>query len=197
MLSRCLSVGVIGCGDVAVLYYLPFLQRSCHVAISAVCDLNKERADLVADAFSVPNVYTDYKDMLNDGTVEAVVNLTPSSLHFKINLDVLRSGRHLYSEKLMADTVEDATVLVNEAARRGVKLTSAPSVMLDPVNIAVKKLVKQGVIGKVSYAVTHCSHAGPASRGYFENYQRLLESTGLAALRGISTDPVWFYKQGS
>ncbi|HBT15687.1 MAG TPA: hypothetical protein DEB05_01865 [Firmicutes bacterium] len=196
-MNKQLSVGLIGCGDVALCYYLPALKESKYVNLLAVCDLNRERAELVAKAFSVPKIYTDYKEMLKDKSIEAVVNLTPNTFHFQINRDVLASGRHLYTEKLMADNVEEATILVDEATKQGVKLASAPSVMLDPINIAVKKIIEAGVIGKISYVTSHNCHGGPASRGYFDSYKSLIASSGLLNWEEISTDPTWFYKKGS
>jgi predicted dehydrogenase len=196
-MTRRLSTGLIGCGDVALCYYLPALKESKHISLEAVCDLDPERAKLAGEAFSASKIYTDYREMLKDDSIEAVVNLTPNTVHFKVNQDVLAAGRHLYTEKLMADNVEQATILLDEASKQGVTLASAPSVMLDPINIAIKEVIEAGVIGKISYVVSHNCHGGPASKGYFDSYKALVASSGLLNWEDLSNDPTWFYKKGS
>lgn len=191
------SIAIIGAGDVSVLYYLPALKNSSLIHVAAICDLNLDRANLVAKAFDIPKIFQDYKEMLIDTSIDAVLNLTPPFLHFEINRAVIAAGKNLYSEKPMASTLEEADILIKEAAVNQIKFAVAPSVMIDPVNVAVKKLLSDHVIGKISYAVAHFSHGGPASRGYFDFYTTLVNSYHLDDLVGESTDPSWFYQGGS
>jgi len=135
------SIGIIGAGDVTVLYYLPALKRSSLIDVNAICDLDQNRGQLVAETFDISKVYTDYKEMLNDRSIDAVINLTPPFIHFKTNRDVIAAGKHLYSEKPIASTLEEANILIKEAAEHNVKFAVAPSVMVDPVNVAVKQLL--------------------------------------------------------
>lgn len=193
-----IRVGVIGCGDVATYVYLPTLKQCADLCtVTAVCDRDPDRARLAAEQFAVPQVYTDLDRFLQEAPVEAVLNLTPNQHHFAVSLAALQAGKHVYTEKTLAVTLEEADRLLAEAEQRGLIFASAPAVMLNPVNQVARQLLQEGAIGRVCYAIGHAAHGGPARRGYFAWYRRALEHLGLPAERLVSTDPTWFYQPGA
>lgn len=174
-----IGVGVLGCGVIANSTYLPAISKMEKANLVAVCDLVAERAQSAAARFGVPKVYTDMDKFLADPEIELVVNLTHIQAHFETNLAALQAGKHVYTEKTMTVTVEEATLLIEEAKKRGLKLGAAAATMLSPVNIKVKSLIQSGAIGRVCYVTGRHSHFGAAD---FEPW---------------STDPTWFFKPGA
>jgi len=172
------KAAVVGCGMIAEQSYLPGIAQMEKADLVAVCDIIEERAKLMQERFNVPRIYTDLDTMLAEEEFDLLVNLTPIPEHYRLNLKALQAGRHVYSEKTFAQTVEQATELIETAKTKRVKLGAAAATMLNPVNQAIKSLIEKGTIGKVTFAKVTSSHGGPASYAW-------------------PADPTWFYKKGS
>lgn len=172
-------VGVVGCGVVSNGTYLPQIVKMPNVELVAVCDMYEDRARAAYTRFGAREVYTDYDEMLERSEIDLVVNLTHIQAHYDINMRALRAGKHVYSEKTLAVTVDEASVLIEEARKRGLKLGAAAATMLSPVNRRIAELLRDGAIGKVNFVVAHHSHAGAANFTFW------------------TTDPTWFYKPGA
>lgn len=173
------KIGILGCGVIANSTYLPGIAKMANAEMVAACDLVEERARAASEQYDIPEVYTDLDTMLDEADIDLVVNLTHIQAHYETNLKALNAGKHVYSEKTMATTVDEATDLIEEAQARGVRLGAAAATMLSPVNQKIAHLLEVGAIGKVTFVVSHHSHGGAAS---FE---------------GWTTDPTWFYKPGA
>lgn len=161
-MERKVKIGLVGCGHIANGVYLPGITQIDRAELVAVCDLIPERAQEASEQFNAPLWYTDLEEMLQDSDIELLVDTTLMPDHFQVNMAGLEAGKHVYSEKPMAATVEQATALVEEAEAQGVKLGAAAGTMLGTVNQKVKELVEGGAIGKVAYARVISSHGGPA-----------------------------------
>lgn len=192
-----INMGVIGCGDVAVLQYLPVIRDSKKINLTALCDKNKERLRKVAELFGVKNTFNSHEEMLNSGFVEAVANLTPPVLHYPISIDCLNKKIHTFSEKPIAYDIKEIENIIKTSHDNRVKFACAPSTPLNSALVKVKQLLDDGVIGKPCYAVGSFSHGGPASLGYkVSYYKNLIKQQHLEGFEDLSGDPVAFYKQG-
>ena len=78
----------------------------------AVCDLNEGRAREVAERYGVPNVYTDYRDLLARDDIAAVSIATPDFAHRDLAVAAAQAGKHILVEKPLATTVEDAAAIL-------------------------------------------------------------------------------------
>jgi predicted dehydrogenase len=178
--TRRIGLGVIGCGDVAFRSYLPPLAEFADKArLVATCDVSAERAEQARERFGAEHAYTDAGELLEDAAVEAVINLTPVRHHFSVGLQCLEAGKHLYQEKPIAGTVEEADRLIAAAEERGLTLVCAPATNLLPSRSYGRALITGGKIGRVVLAVAHGSAGGPAR------------------WEGYSSDPTWFYQEGA
>ena len=148
-----IKLALLGCGDVAHRDYLPEFHRIAEWAeIVAVCGRGEARAQLTAQQYAIPHVYTDYRQMLAETDAEAVVNLTPMQLHYETNLACLQAGKHVYTEKTVASTAQQARHLAAEASQRKLILVCAPCIMVWPQIQLAKQLVADGAIGEVHSA---------------------------------------------
>lgn len=91
----------------------------------AFCDIILERAEKAKADYGSPEakVYSDYKELLKDSTIDVVHVCTPNRSHSFITIDALEAGKNVMCEKPMAKTVEEARAMVEAAKRTGKKLT--------------------------------------------------------------------------
>jgi len=150
---RTVRIGVVGCGEVAQGVYLPEFHRlHDQAALVAVCDNVEERARAAQQRFGARTYYTDLERFLRDSDAEIVVNLTPHKAHFPVSMTALEAGRHVYTEKPLAQSVDDATQLIETARAHRVKLACAPVTLLLPTAQRWQHLLREGTIGAVTFA---------------------------------------------
>ena len=118
-------VGIIGCGGIANGKHMPGLKNVKEAEMVAFCDLIVERAEKAAKEYGVEGakVYTDYKELLEDKTIDVVHVCTPNRAHSFITVDALEAGKHVMCEKPMAINSVEALKMVEAAKRTGKKLT--------------------------------------------------------------------------
>lgn len=106
-----LQIGIIGCGGIANGKHMPALAKLSELCtMAAFCDIVEERAVKAKSEYGTPDskVYTDYKKLLEDDSIDVVHVLTPNVLHCPITVDAFAAGKHVMSEKPMASTSADA-----------------------------------------------------------------------------------------
>ena len=121
-----LKIGIVGCGGIANQKHLPALKANADLnEIVAFCDVVEERAKKAAEEFGVPGarVYTDYKELLKDEEVEVVHVCTPNVSHSYITVDAFEAGKHVYCEKPMSHSTEEAEKMVAAWKKSGKKFT--------------------------------------------------------------------------
>jgi predicted dehydrogenase len=178
------KVALVGCGAIAHVMHLPGLQTMAEqgkVELVAVADTLAERARAAAAQYGAPHHYSALERLLAEVEFDLLVNTTVIPSHFAVSLAALRAGKHVYTQKPMAATVEEASILIDEAAKRNVRLACAPEHRVRPLIGQIKRLIEQGVIGRVNFARVRSSHGGP-------------EKHFIAA---SPRDSTWFYKPGS
>ena len=150
---RTIHVGVVGCGQVAQRIYLPEFHRLHDKAnLVAVCDQVEERARAAQQHFGARAYYTDLDRFLRQSNAEIVVNLTTHQAHVPVSMAALAAGRHVYTEKPLAQSVDDATQLIDTAQRHRVKLACAPIMLLLPTVQRWQQLLHQGTVGRATFA---------------------------------------------
>ena len=124
-MDRIVNIGIIGCGGIANGKHMPSLHAIPNVRMVAFCDLILERAEKAAKEYGTEDakVYTDYKELLKDETIEVVHVLTPNREHADITVDALHAGKHVMCEKPMAKTAADARRMVAAAKETGKVVT--------------------------------------------------------------------------
>ena len=118
-------IGIIGCGGIANGKHMPSLKKLPNVEMVAFCDIIEQRAIDAKAKYGTPDaaVYTDYKELLADTTIDVVHVCTPNRSHSFITVDALESGKHVMCEKPMAINSAEAKKMLDAAARTGKKLT--------------------------------------------------------------------------
>ncbi|WP_427016491.1 Gfo/Idh/MocA family protein [Pseudarthrobacter sp. P1] len=142
-----MRIGIIGAGAVAPLH----AQGAASIegmTLTAVCDLNLERAAAVAAEWGAA-VFTDYRELLASGLVDAVVVNTPHSLHTEMVLAAAASGIHVLVEKPMATTLADCQLMEDACERFGVVLVIGQIQHFLPEKTAMAQALATGEMGQV------------------------------------------------
>ena len=174
-------VGLVGCGTIAHIMHLPGIRQMAEMGkaeLVAVADAVPEKAKTTAAEYGVPAHFGHVEDLLAKADFDLLVNNTPIPSHFEVTLAALRAGRHVYTQKPMTTSVEDATVLIEEAKARRLKLAVAPEHPVRSFVRRMRQLVQDGAIGKVTFARVKSSHDGPEKHD-------------------VPRDSTWFSKPGS
>lgn len=142
------GIGLIGYG-----YWGPNLARSIAEVdgadLSAIADMSPAALERARRRHPSARLVTDWRDLVADPSIDAVVISTPVSTHFDMALAALRAGKHVLVEKPITDSVLKASRLVEEAARRSLILMVDHTFIYTGAVRKIKDLIKDGSIGDV------------------------------------------------
>ena len=161
-----IRVGMIGLGRFSR-YHLKCLKQQQGVVLAAVADPNRERTEEVAAEWGCRG-YEDWRRMLEDEALDAVVVLTPEDMHTEPVLKALASGCHVFVEKPLALTEADARRMVRTAEERGKLLMVGHVGRFDPRIAHIRREVEAGSLGKLRSV--YCRRNNP--KKYFHIYRR-------------------------
>ena len=145
-----IRIGVIGYG-----YWGPNLVRNFHEVggcqVVAVSDTRAERRALVEARYPSVKATSDYKDLLNDPAIDAVLIATPVHTHFPLSLEAMSKGKHVWVEKPMTTTSEEGVRLIDEADRRGLVLHVDHTFVYTGAVRKIHELVTSDALGRIYY----------------------------------------------
>lgn len=147
-------VGIIGCGGIAEGKHLPALAKLKNVEIVSFCDIIRERAEACAEEYGVEGatVTEDYRELVNDPTLDVIHVLTPNREHSFMTIEALDAGKHVMCEKPMAKTYAEAKEMVAAAKRSGKKLTVGYQSRHRADSQHLKTMIENGDLGEIYYA---------------------------------------------
>jgi predicted dehydrogenase len=153
-MNKKLRVAIIGCGGIANGKHMPSLKKLDQVELAAFCDILEERAIEAREKFGGEDsqVYHDYKELLNDTTIDVIHVCTPNDSHAEITIAALESGKHVMCEKPMAKTSEEAERMLEAAKRTGKKLTIGYQNRFRPDSQYLHTYCEEGGLGEVYFA---------------------------------------------
>ncbi len=175
-------VGIIGAGGIAAKMHLPELtaeHERCEVVL--LSGRKESRLRVLCEKFDVPDFTTDYGAVISDPTVDAVCVATPHPQHVKWGLEALRAGKHVFMQKPLCGEMVEANAYVDAAAQTDRTVLCLPHFSA-PV-WSIRRLIDEGMLGKISSARVRTSHGGP------EVYYREV----LSIFGEEPTDELWFF----
>ena len=149
-----LRVGIIGCGGLAQGAHIPSLmsmKEADNVEIAAVCDVYQKRLDQAAATTGAAPV-KDYRAILDRKDIDYVAIVTPEHWHARMTLDAADAGKHIYCEKPMTWSIEQAKQVVKKIQQTNVKMQVGVQGMCDDSYETAQKFVKEGKLGRVVQA---------------------------------------------
>lgn len=153
-----LKIGVIGCGGIANQKHFPALKNNGGLnEITAFCDIIEERAVKAAEEYGTEDakVYTDYKELLADPNVEVVHICTPNVSHSEIAIAAFAAKKHVYCEKPMSHSTEEAAKMIQAWKESGMQFTVGYQNRFRAEVQNLHKACEEGDLGDIYYAKAH------------------------------------------
>ncbi|CAM5798243.1 Gfo/Idh/MocA family protein [Rhizobacter sp. Root404] len=145
-----INIGIIGYG-----YWGPNLVRNFAetrgATVAAVADLDTEKLAIVNRRFPAVKTTTDYRELLADPAIDAIAIATPVSTHFELGLAALRAGKHLWLEKPMTETSQQARQLVDEAEKRQLVLIVDHTFIYTGAVAKMAEIIQASELGRIYY----------------------------------------------
>jgi len=148
-------IGIIGTSYWVDEFHLPILQDHPHALVHALCGRNAARLEALANKFGVKKTFTDYRQMLEAGNLDAVIICTPEDQHYPMTMAALDVGLHVLCEKPMAFTAAEALEMLQTAEAKQVKHMINFTMRWIPHFQYLKHLVADNYIGKPYHAHFH------------------------------------------
>jgi len=145
-----INLGIIGYG-----YWGPNLLRNFaelpNVNVTALAELRPTQLEIVSRRYPSIKTTAHFEDIITDKSIDAVAIATPVATHFELGMATLKSGKHLWLEKPMAETSHQAEMLVEEAQKRSLTLFVDHTFIYTGAVRKMGELVKSGDLGKILY----------------------------------------------
>ena len=148
-----IRVGVVGTSWWAELMYLPILKQHPRAELVAVCGRRPERADQIARKYGIPHAFSNYRAMIDQAGLQALIVSTPDDLHYPIAMAALDAGLHVLCEKPLALDVAQARAMYEKATAAGVTHMVLFTYRWLPLYQHVRQLLDDGYLGRPF----HCS----------------------------------------
>ena len=142
-----MRIGIVGLGVILAQYQQTLTDAGVADRVVAVADLDRARAEAVATTFPQARA-TSVEDLLSAPDVDVVLNLTTPAAHADVALGAIEHGKHVYGEKPLAATFDDARAMVQAAAEAGVRLGAAPDTVLGTGVQTARAAVDTGLLGR-------------------------------------------------
>lgn len=154
---KVLGVGIIGCGNIST-SYLGLAPLFKGIEVRACADINADAAKARAAEYGIRA--QSVEDMLASDDIDMVVNLTVPAVHYAVSAQVLDAGKHVFSEKPFVLSVEEGRDLAERAARKGLRVGSAPDTFLGGAHQLARHLVESGAAGRITGGTCHVLSPG-------------------------------------
>ena len=127
-----LKVGVIGAGRIGKVHAATLAQNVPQAEVLAIADVQLENAQELADKFGIELVSSNYKDILSNPLIEAVVICSPTDTHAQYIIEAAEAGKHIFCEKPVDLTLEAIKRAIAAVEKAGVKLMVGFNRRFDP-----------------------------------------------------------------
>jgi len=154
-----LKVGYVGCGFMAQKVHIPNLVSLPDCRLIALAEVRRELGERVQARYSIPRLYGSHAELANDDEVEAVAVSADFSLQGEIAKDLLLAGKHVFMEKPMAVSLEQADAILSAGEETGARLMVGYMKRYDAGNERVRSAIDEfratGELGRLIYARSH------------------------------------------
>jgi predicted dehydrogenase len=147
--KEAVKVGVVGCGAIAQLVHIPNLTELSAVSVAAVCDDNRPKAQLVAERFDVPTVFSSVEEMMEHPGLDAVIVCTPNQLHSEHTGLAIKAGMSVLCERPLGTSKAEVTETLKLAEGSSKTLMVANNHRFRPDAWALRRFITAGELGEI------------------------------------------------
>lgn len=147
-----LRAGVVGTGIIGKSHVRGYAGMRDDVELVAIADLDQDEAKRVAAEYDIPNVFSDYRDLVAMDDLDTVDVCLPNFLHMPVSVAALEAGKHVFCEKPMAGVGAEAQTMHDVAQQAGKQLHVQMGTVFSKETRTAKYLIDEGALGRVYYA---------------------------------------------
>lgn len=150
-----MKAGIVGCGVISDVYLQSIKDKFQILEVVACSDLDTVKMQRTAEKYGIQAM--TYEEMLRDEKIEMILNLTSPAAHFALSKAAMEAGKHVYSEKTMAVSLEEGKKLCEIADEKHVRFGSAPDTFLGGGVQTARYVVDKNMIGTIQSGVISLS----------------------------------------
>lgn len=144
-----LNIGIIGAGRIGKVHMQSITYNVPTAKVLGITDVFKDGLQELADKYGIEKVYDDYKEMLADKDIDAVLVCSSTDTHADISIEAAKAGKHVFCEKPVDLTPEKVQAVIDAVAEAGVKLQVGFNRRFDHNFAHVKSLINDGKVGNL------------------------------------------------
>jgi predicted dehydrogenase len=147
--------------------HLPAVQSHPQAELAAICGRNQKRAKEIASKYGDPKIFSDYRKMILDNNLDAIIISTPDDLHYEMTMQALEAGLHVLCEKPLSLNAQKAWEMYQKAEDTRVKHMTYFTYRWMPFYQYARDLIEQGYVGRCY----HCEFRFPMGFGRSKEYR--------------------------
>ncbi len=144
-----LNIGIIGAGRIGKVHMQSITYNVPTAKVLGITDVFKDGLQELADKYGIEKVYADYKEMLADEAIDAVLVCSSTDTHADISIEAAKAGKHVFCEKPVDLTPEKVRAVIDAVAEAGVKLQVGFNRRFDHNFAHVRSLINEGKVGNL------------------------------------------------
>ncbi len=144
-----LNIGIIGAGRIGKVHMQSITYNVPTAKVLGITDVFKDGLQELADKYGIEKVYEDYKEMLADKDIDAVLVCSSTDTHADISIEAAKAGKHVFCEKPVDLTPEKVQAVIDAVAEAGVKLQVGFNRRFDHNFAHVRNLINEGKVGNL------------------------------------------------
>lgn len=159
-MNKKINIGIIGCGHWGPNFVRNFYSMP-EVRVVGICDLNTAKLAQIKNTYKNIPAYTDYRRLLDNSRLDAVVVSTPASTHYKIAKEALEKKKHVLVEKPLSTDLEQAEALIRISRKAAKVLMVGHTFLFNPAVNKIKEIVRKKELGRIYYIHSRRTNLGP------------------------------------
>jgi len=161
-----LNIGIIGAGRIGKVHMQSITYNVPSARVLGITDVFKDGLQELADKYGIPKVYNDYKEMLADEEIDAVLVCSSTDTHADISIEAAEAGKHIFCEKPVDLTPEKVKAVIAAVEKAGVKLQVGFNRRFDHNFAHVRSLINEGKVGNLELIKITSRDPEPPSAEY-------------------------------
>ena len=184
-----MNIAVLGAWHVHTMQYAKAIQENPNSTLSCLWDPDPARGQAAADQLGVP-YQPDLDAVLSDPSIEGVSVTTATSQHTQVLKAAAKAGKHIFTEKVLAFTNQEAEDIAKTVKENSIKFTISYPHKTEPTLKAAKEILDSGKLGQVTYARVRNVHDG-SSAGWLPPHFYNAAETGGGAMMDLGAHPMY------
>ncbi len=161
-----LNIGIIGAGRIGKVHMQSITYNVPGAKVLGITDVFKDGLQELADKYGIEKVYEDYKEMLADKDIDAVLVCSSTDTHADISIEAAEAGKHVFCEKPVDLTPEKVKAVIEAVEKAGVKLQVGFNRRFDHNFAHVRSLINEGKVGNLELIKITSRDPEPPSAEY-------------------------------